>query len=203
MVIVRTDNVIGLGRQELFKYGQELCDELLDRNDLAPPEYFQSHPYFERGRDGWGLKGFYRAGHVYVNLPKCRTATVTPGYSWSFPGYKADLTPVGVVSHETGHHVDALFGRPSLVGWAAEVSVTSYEPNRDERFAEALKIFITNPDMLRAGRPVRWKFITEQLGLDPGDLVPWEEVLRARGAHEKFLAAAKNWITRGQVKRRV
>lgn len=191
-------HVLELDRQELYELGLGWALAALARSDLPAPTYATEHAYFLRGNDGWGLKGFYRDGHVYVNLGKTVRATRTPGYAWSFPGYKADLTPAGVVAHETGHHVDALTNHKPLVGWGAEARVTSYEPDRAESFAEAFKLFVTNPDLLRVGRPVRWRHLTEVLGLDPGPLVPWDQVLAARGAHARFLVAAKNWAARGR-----
>jgi len=192
-----TPNVLELDRADLYDYGLGLCLRALARNELPPPTYGTVHPYFSRGNDGWGLKGFYRDGHVFVNLAKTQRAVRTPGYSWSFPGYKADVTPVGVVAHETGHHVDALTGRRPTTIWRSEARVSSYEPDREEAFAESFKLFVTNPDLLRAGRPLRWGHLTVTLGLDPGSLVPWDEVLEKRGAHEKILRAAKNWVARG------
>lgn len=196
-------NVLELDRAELYELGLVLALRALDRNGIPPPTYATEHPYFSRGNDGWGLRGFYVRGHVFVNLPKSSLPTRTPGYAWSFPGYKADMTPVGVLAHETGHHVDELLGsdRP-LTGWRAEAPVSGYEPDRAERFAEAFRLFVTNPDLLRAGRPVRWAHLTEVLGLDPGPLVPWDQVLAERGAHARFLVAAKNWVAKGSTRRK-
>lgn len=190
--------VLELDRSGLYELGLALSLQALDRCGLPEPTYGTEHAYFAKGNDGWGLRGFYRDGEVYVNLPRSALATRTPGYAWSFPGYKADLTPVGVVAHETGHHVDDVTGRRPLgYGWRNEERVSGYEPNRAESFAEAFRLFVTNPDMLRAGRPARWAHLTEGLGLVPGPLTPWDEVLAERGAHARFLVAAKNWVARG------
>jgi len=70
--------------------------------------------------------------------------------------------------------------------------VSSYEPNPSEAFAEAMKLFILNPDLLRAGRPLRYRFVTEVLSFRPVHDLSWREVLRH--AHPKFFTAADQWI---------
>lgn len=189
--------VLGLPKAKLYALGLELANQLLDGSYLRRPEYLDDHAYFRRGR-GPGQRGFYRNGRVHTNLAACAPPTRTPGFAWSFPGYKADLTPVGVVCHEVGHHVDDLFGHPSLVSWATEPPVSGYEPDRGERLAEAVRLLGTNPDLLRCGRPRRWTTLVDVLGLVPAHDLPWEEVLRSRGAHEKHLRAAGNWVAAGR-----
>lgn len=186
--------MLKLTRDELYAIGVEWTGNVLDLAGMPPVRYQTEHSYFEKGENYWGMKGFYRRGTVFINLPRCRPATRTPGYSWSFPGYKADLTPVGVVAHEVGHYIDEQLNFPQLRGWSGERSVTSYEPNRRERFAEAVKLFITNPDLLRVGRPVRHALLLD-LGLRPLHDAPWRDVLRERGAHERFFDAAQKWIS--------
>lgn len=185
---VRIDSVVDLSRAELLSYGFEIGLDVLHLVGVTPPAT-TVHRHHRLRERGW-----YRAGRVTINLARCRPPTGVPGYSWSFPGYKADLTPVGVVTHEFGHHVDASRGSPDLSSWGDEAPVSGYEPNRDEAFAEAFRLFCTNPDLLRVGRPRRWRTLGE--GVDPGDLVPWEDVLRSRGAHERIVNAARNWISR-------
>jgi hypothetical protein len=186
---VLTGSVLDLDRYQLLELGQSLAGAVLGRSDIALPAYRIYDPRHRLPDRGW-----YRSGVVSINLPVCRPATRTPGYAWSFPGYKADTTPTGVVAHEVGHHVDAVMRVGELRGWDRETRVSSYEPNRDEAFAEAFKLFVTNPDLLRVGRPRRWELLIG-LGLDPGDLTPWDEVLTDRGAHPRFVAAARNWIS--------
>lgn len=180
--------VHGLDRKALLDVGVRLGLDVLDRAGLTQPEVVVFPTRHRLNEFGW-----YRRGKIHINMMKCRLPVKTPGYSWSFPGYKADLTPVGVYTHELGHHVDKLFGHPRLTGWSKEPRVTSYEPNRGEAFAEAFKLFATNPDLLRVGRPVRWEFLLEHGLVSPDELVPWGDVLRRRGAHDKLLKAAENW----------
>lgn len=133
-----------------------------------------------------------------IKLKKTLTpVTKTPGFAWSFPGYKADMTQIGVLAHEFGHAVHfALMDRTLWKTFQemtkGESNVTSYEPNHDEKFAEAFKLFLTNPDFLKVGRPMRYKFLTEVLGLVPNHNEPWTKVLS--GSHPKLQNAAANWI---------
>lgn len=177
-----------LDRTELFTLGMWWAHQVLEHNGLRPPEYVVKRLN--------GPHGVYvvRRKRVEVDPPTTPLAVRTPGYGWSFPGWKADRTIAGVLAHETGHHVDSLFDHPRLTGWTKEPKVSGYEPDRRERFAEAFKLFVTNPDLLRVGRPARWALLTETLGLEPVHLDPWDEVLRRRGAHDKFFSAAKNWL---------
>lgn len=184
-----------LGRAELWQLGVTLANQVLDASTLRRPEYRNDHAYFRRGTNNHGLHGFYRSGVIYSNPDRNLLPVRTPGYAWSFPGYKADKTPVGVVCHEVGHWLDDLFRHPRY-DWGREAAVSGYEPNRAERFAEACRLLQTNPQLLRLGRPRRWGTLVDDLGLVPAHDLPWDEVLRARGAHDRFLAAARNWITR-------
>ena len=176
-------------------------------------------------RDCRGYRGYYRAhkirvgalrswqGYVYYDPSRCVAPVTTPGYKWSYTGYKADNTVAGVIAHEIGHHtwecrVRMEDGRrhswtaKSLADYwaehsAKEASVTSYgDTSTEEDFAETVKIFVLNPDLLRQGRPWRWSMLTDGFGLRPVVDTPWEEVLR--NAHERLLAAAVGWIHKGR-----
>jgi len=160
-----------------------------------------------RGGDGGslpsrGLYGWYDGrGRIVVDVKRARAPTKKPGFSWTYPGYKADLTPLGVAAHEAGHHVySQMYRRIDKRAWRdvlkREAPCTRYEPNMSEAFAEAFKLFLTNPDLLRVGRPLRWEFFTKRLKLKPVRDLSWRAVLRR--AHPKFIAAAESWIARGR-----
>lgn len=85
------------------------------------------------------------------------------GGSWSYPGHWVDRTPYGVLAHEIGHHVDCVYGKAAR-GYASgfssklrlaskESPITGYCPNDGEWFAEIVRLFITNPDLLSRIRP--------------------------------------------------
>ncbi|MCK4787509.1 MAG: hypothetical protein KAV87_27370, partial [Desulfobacteraceae bacterium] len=134
---------------------------------------------------------------VYVNLKK----TASIGYggpAWSFPSYKIDKTPFGVVCHEVGHHVDLLLNCPSRSKKWLELheleKVSGYELIPSESFAESMRLFITNPDLLRAGCPGRYKHITDGLGLRPIAMGNWIDVLEAKRCPSRQIEQAKKWV---------
>lgn len=184
--------LVELDKPTLVMVGKDESRRFLANNCLPEPAWVI------HGRHRFPERGWYRNGQVHINLARNRPPTKTPGFAWSFPGYKADMTPVGVIAHETGHHIDRLRCHRSLPSrWLEEAPVSGYEPNRNESVAEAIRLMITNPDLLRAGRPARFTTLHEAWDIEPVALDDWEQVLIDRGAHEKFLAAAKNWIKRG------
>lgn len=196
------DDVLSMDKPTLLEAGVYLGDVFLqDHPDVSRPTLEVHWPKPHRHPE----RGWYRPGRITVNLPRCRPPTRTPGFAWSFPGYKADMTPIGVYTHELGHHVEEeLQPRVSdpwvTDSWMLEPPVSGYEPNFTEAFAEAFRLFLTNPSLLREGRPRRWSTLTVELGLVPSTLatIPWDEVLTQRGAHERFIAAARNWVKAGQ-----
>ena len=168
-------------------------------NGITPPKIRTVSLY--RGESN--IFGSYTRGkdEIFVNLFRSRTPIKVPGFSWSYTGYKADLTTAGIAAHEFGHYLDYCLGYPSssikrMV--KEEKNVSSYEPNASETFAEMMKLFILNPDLLRVGRPTRYRALTETLGFRPYITASWEEVLG--NAHPKLIAAAKTWISQGAPK---
>jgi hypothetical protein len=149
--------------------------------------------------------GFYHNGRVYVNVPvTAAPAFVQSGMRWSLPGYKVDRTACGVVAHETGHYVEhklQQLGRlqPAVHGaqWRDVVNsggkqVSGYEPVPSEAWAESMRLFILNPELLRAGIPARYEFICT-LGLRPLKRGTWQHVL---GGNKPYIEAATRWIGR-------
>lgn len=175
-------------KQELYEEGINLAEAFLDLNNLHYPAW-QIDPTLQH-------RGEYTPDLVRTNLDNCLLPVGVPGYQWSFPGYKADNTPLGVVAHETGHHVHHVLGYPSVPPyWYRGEPVTNYEPNWAESWAETIKLMITNPNLLREGKPLRWDHL-EDLGLKAVHDTPWRQVLETRGAHPRIVAAAGNWVSR-------
>jgi hypothetical protein len=129
----------------------------------------------------------------------------TPGFAWSYPGYKADRTIAGVIVHELGHHIwdvrveRGILGHMFQLDWdltiADEARVSSYEPVPEEAFAESIKLYGLNPDLLRVGRPERFYALHDHLELPEPHRTPWRDVLV--NAHPKLIAAAEKWIAKG------
>lgn len=177
---------------DLYNRGVRVSRLFLKLNRIGPVAYGT----FESKGKAWNLYGFYRDAKIHVNVKKSLVPVKTPGFSWTYPGYKADLTAYGIVAHETGHYIADYqqmgFSRKMgtcLIG--SEPPVSSYAPNEDEDFAEAIKLFITNPDLLQCGRPERYHYLVDALGLVPIVERPWREVLSK--AHPRLIAAAENW----------
>lgn len=103
------------------------------------------------------------------------------------PGSFEDHTALGVLCHEVGHHVDfslnpRAYSRSKASGFSVmlddEEEVSRGEYNVHESFAEAIRLFMTNPDLLRRGRPNRWEHLTRKLKLKPLHNQRWQTVLR-------------------------
>ncbi len=119
------------------------------------------------------------------------------------PGSYEDFSSLGVFCHELGHHVDfTLDSRGhsrrcsrfrSIVEEEEEVS--GFEHNVQEAFAEAIRLFVTNPRLLQAGRPLRWSYLTERLRLKPLCATPWMKVLSLSA--NVVRASAQRWMEDG------
>lgn len=151
----------------------------------------------------WRQYGWYnfQTSTIFVNVKKSRPQTITPGFAWSFTGYKSDMTAPGILSHEIGHHIhnrlidlrdNTSFLKAIKKIRNNESPVSGYEPNSYETFAEMIRLFILNPDLLRLGRPIRWAFLTQALNFKPLHDVPWREILVH--AHPKIIVSAEKWI---------
>jgi len=117
--------------------------------------------------------------------------TKVPGFKWSYPGYKADKTIIGVLAHETGHHIENCL-KMREGGFLGNMlnfiflnkKISSYEPNKYEAFAETMRLFITNPDLLKIYSPDRYTTLIKYLKLKPVITHKWYEVLKY--ADEKY-----------------
>lgn len=177
----------------------------LDLNGISHPREYLFVPDDAKkpaGKNPWHNNGWYWNGIVFVNLKRSRAPVKTPGFAWSFTGFKADLTAPGILAHEIGHHTHFELLKRSTEGSSiddikkvakVEAPVSGYEPNPYEVMAEALRLFILNPSLLREGRPKRWEMIT-RMGLEPLHDVPWRDVLV--NAHPRIINAAAAWINR-------
>lgn len=151
----------------------------------------------------WRAYGWYdfQKSTVFVNVKKSRPQTITPGFAWSFTGFKSDMTAPGIFSHEIGHHIhnclitlrdNTAFLKAIKKIKTNESPVSGYEPCSYESFAEMIRLFILNPNLLRLGRPIRWAFLTQGLNFKPLHDVSWREILVH--AHPKIIASAEKWI---------
>lgn len=175
---------------ENLEYGKSIVRAFCDFNEIALPAFVEDNKMNANGMYYWGKP------RLRYNIKRCRTPVNNPGFAWSYTGYKSDMTVAGVVAHEFGHYIDDILKTPSKrikKAVAGESCVTSYEPNTYEIFAEAFRVFVLNPELLKIGRPKRYAFF-EGLGLKPVILDNWEYVLGH--AHNKIINAAHSWIKR-------
>lgn len=121
--------------------------------------------------------------------------------TWSFPGYKTDLSLYGVLAHEVGHHLDNLLRLRDV--WRAHIA--SYDKMLNEQpvsayactsvyedIAESIRLLITNPDLLRILRPMRHTILTVELDLQIIEPRSWREVLERSKTHVEFIEGALN-----------
>ena len=195
-------NPVGYDKQSEFERSQVYVNGFLAFNGLCSPSRLITCATKDQVNH-WRNNGYYvfSTMEMFVNLKRSRTPTKTPGFSWSYTGFKADLTAPGILAHETGHHIHNLlnprFGAKNIIAMirkcvAHEANVSSYEPNAHEVFAEAMRLFILNPELLKEGRPIRWAMLSGDLGLRPLHSSPWRDVLQH--AHSRFITAAEKWI---------
>lgn len=65
---------------------------------------------------------------------------------------------------------------------AREEKLTGYGPNASERFAEWFRLFVTNPDLLRALRPKTFEALAQRWP-NPAEARHWREVLQGSPRH--------------------
>lgn len=178
------------------------CTAFLEVNRLPVPTYNQVSKTGDE--DFYYRCGYYeyKTRSVNVCLNTC-AAIGRAGRQWSSPGYKTDRTPYGVVAHEVGHHVDfymttekrhdKVMGRETF--HHKHEPVTGYEPVPAEGFAESMRLFINNPDLLSKACPNRYNYLTQILKLVPINDLDWKSTLELLGAQPRIINAASNWIS--------
>lgn len=186
---------------------------------LWPFKFLQRVVSSQPNRIGAGT-GLYKDGHIFVNLPVTAAPVQVPGnrrYSW--PGYKVDRTAAGVVAHECGHHVESMIrtggcidkcfagnnaARQSevakdqfrewsqLIQHSGKKKVSGYEPKPSEAFAETMRLFILNPDLLMRAIPARYYWLIEELNLAPVEKRHYSNVLD----NAPYALLAQKWIAK-------
>jgi hypothetical protein len=209
-------------RESLYRQGIQKAYKFCSVNDIKPPVFltYEEAEKLDGMSDGQALRflqrvadgplqgtgtGLYYKNHVFVNVPVTALPVLKPGFrNWSYPCYKVDRTAMGVVAHETGHHVEQTLAKTGKLTrqqgaeWRTLLTtangrrkITNYEPVPSEAWAETMRLFILNPQLLRFAVPARYRFITDCVGLRPSERRPWRDVLQR---HPDFVAQAERWI---------
>lgn len=168
-----------------LEYGLETIKRFLYQNKILKPTILINYKLLSKGVF---IYDQFKNHKIEINLKKCKSPVVTPGFSWSFTGYKSDVTPSGVLAHEIGHYIDYLSNWSHNKNLPSNKKITSYEPNKLESFAETMRLFILNPDLLKTKWIERYNYII-QLGFKPSITDSWQEVLI--NAHEKIINQCK------------
>jgi hypothetical protein len=196
---------------EMFLQGVALAQSFCELNAIPMPTIERLDP--SRRNYHIGTCAYYRPTTIHVMVEKCAGKGFI-GRAWSWPGYKVDRTPYGVVQHELGHHVDTertgqvtrenvlakLFSRqiwevsrePALTGYLGtdKEAATFFM----EWFAENFRLFVTNPDLSFLLRP-RFYEALRNAGLIPMlHGYGWESILRRQGAPPRIIEQARKQI---------
>lgn len=182
-------------KDELFHQGLSLLNSFCATNALPVPEVTAIARADWRSRH---MCAYYRPVYIHICVSRC-AAIGLAGRNWSYPGYVIDRTPFGVLQHELGHHVDtqrSSYRRRYSVELRQQTRdepITSYAPNAGEWFAEMIRLFITNPNLLAQLRPRTHEALLRS-GLKPVVSGKWETILN--GAPARTCQAARNKIQR-------
>lgn len=191
-------------KEDLFNRGSAMVALMCDMNDFEKPRI-----------TAWEAKAwhfphtcaYYRKDSgINICLAKC-AGIGTAGRQWSYPGYTVDRTPYGVLAHELGHAFDLDEGDrkgPYFSNYsigvrlrAKEEPLTGYCPNDAEWFAEMFRLFVTNPNLLKAVRPKTHKVMVDD-GFVPCIAQPWQHVLSS--APERTFQQALKKVGGGKTK---
>lgn len=188
MIEFYKQNLRGKSKFELAAIGKELAIEFCNHNRIYAPAItiLDTKPRIARAC------GIFEGGNKIAIWPNtCAYIAFNPGdRKWSYPGYKVDREPIGVVAHEVGHYVDSIYKLYKNFPKHME-KITSYEPNIYEAVAESMKLFITNPHLLKIIAPTRFAHIIAA-GLKPLIKDKWFDVLTSE-SHRNVII--KNFAT--------
>lgn len=176
----------------MYEAGVTLAEAFLRANDLRFPSWRIDPTLKERGHYD------PRDESVAVNLTNCDLPLRSPAYRWSHPSGRHDVSPIGVIAHETGHHLHHLLGFSGVPARWYRGCVSDYEPNWIESAAETVRVFITNPGLLREALPRRYGVLTGKWGLSPVLTLEWRKLLTDLEAPDGVVEEAESWIREQQ-----
>lgn len=159
-------------KQQLADLGILEVSKFCTINNLPIPkiEFFGVKDWFV------SVCAYYRSEiGIKICLTRCQQpCTQEQARNFSWPANIVDREPFGVLLHELGHHVDWCLSKTkyrwfgdlctTIKNEAKEPGITSYaETNAAEWFAEAFRLFVTNPTLLKLFRPKTYKLLSNRL----------------------------------------
>lgn len=186
------------GKEKLWEESKCYIHNAIQHWNIPTPMIIpQAPPNGRRFSTGGTLYGeWVRPSTIYVNVPLSSMPPSTRGRKWSYPGHKSDRTCCGILAHEFAHHIaghrkmDALEWRKVIL---RSKPVTSYEPTPNEAWAETMRIFILNPQLLELARPSRYFFILRYFS--PIHSYGWKHILA--NAPDFIIKSAEKFINEG------
>lgn len=180
-------------RDYLYFAGKSTADTFCKMNGFVVPTI--------KRKNMLGLYGmcFYRdeKTRIAINVDYCNLPCQRVGFDKNWPGAPNDLTPYGIVLHEIGHYIhfreeddDKLLAY--VRARASESKINTASKCVREDFAEAVRILISNPLLLKEGRPKRYKVLTEVFGLKTFRSNGWEANFTCMP--KRLLWDVKGWV---------
>lgn len=172
-------------KEELYDFGIKYIIKFCEANNIKTPKVHKTHIYKNCGYYD------YKNKSIYIDLSHCANEADNPGFCWSHRHYFVDREPCGVLCHELGHYLHDVLTDTKLT-LPKERKITSYEPNKYERFAETIKLFILNPDLLNKYDPKRYDVLVNKLKLKPIITTDWKTTFG--DINEKYIKACEKRI---------
>jgi hypothetical protein len=194
---LRESSVFSRDRVCLAQQGHSLVTRFCALNGLRCPNMVVSL------QEDWhvGACAYYRPQTIHICPEECGwPCGAERSRNWSWPGSTVDREPYGVVCHELGHHCDwhrspkkGSYGgdySERVMKECGEPGLTSYaDANPWEWFAEAFRLFVTNPELLKLVRPLTYKLIAKDFR--PAVELPWDLAMGA-DVPQRVLQANRN-----------
>lgn len=179
-------------KEKLYKESLLLCREFFIYNNIDIPEITDKQHFLKLNATGYYDK--YKQ-IIHINTSKCKNPELVFSQNYNFPGWRYDSTIVGVLGKQCGYHIDNIFDDVSQSkSWCSiyESSIFKKDESYSSDFSESARIFITNPGLLKRGRPQKFKFFTQVLNLRPLFDLPWDTVLQNCDSDSK--ESIKRWF---------
>ncbi len=179
-------------KEKLYKDSLYLCREFFIQNNLSVPEITQNINLYKPNSTAYYDK--YKET-IHINLEKCKKPELNFSQNYNFPGWRFDSTILGVLGKQCGYHLDNILNEPSVgKTWCSiiESSIFKKEESYLNDFSECVRLLITNPELLKRGRPQKWNYFVKYLNIRPVFELSWEYVLQNSANESKD--SIKRWF---------